>query len=89
MRQSVLTNEFIRIGSVKLKDEPLVRGKVVIKRENLKVIISDVAVLKSRDENAGLKTSTYRLFYGIVHWYTEHNMEKRILLNLRDYMLLC
>ena len=77
VRQSVLTNEFIRTGPVKLKDEPLVRGKVIIKREKLTVIISDVVALKSKDENAGLKTSTYRLFDGIVHWYTEHNMEKK------------
>ena len=41
VRQSVLTNEFIRIVPVKLKDKPLVRGKVVIKRENLTVIILD------------------------------------------------
>ncbi len=52
-----MVNELIRIGPVRLRDEPLVRGKVIIKRGKLTVSVSDVLKLKLLDENIGLNTA--------------------------------
>ena len=89
IRQNSMINEFIRLGPVSLKDIELTHGKAIIKKNNVSAEIAGVSKLISVDANAGLKTSTYRLLDAILLWFTEHNCEASILLNLKDYMGMC
>ena len=98
LKQNAMMNNFNKLGphNISRKDKPpkgskiiKERGREIIKKGTLTIVIPDYMQLINDAKTQGLKTSTFKLLDAIVLGFTSNGNDPDVCFSLKEYMEYC